>query len=297
MTKKSVVITGLFAPFTYNLEGDVEIWGCNRTYIIQDYIPEHPDLTRLFFFDAIARLEHFGHKDFVKHINELEIPVITKRHYPEIPLSKPFPLQEIMEEFRLLHPQKERLSFNELMRQGKPYFTSTIAYMVALAIHEGFDRIILNQLQVYPQSTEYFGQKACINFWLGIAVGRGMDLLVSDNSHLAKGHPWECNLYGYTEQPQGSDMVDWLISNAVQSALRFEHTFVWSPDLEEPVRPGETDVLPSFRVRPALFIEQTAEEFGTVPPGVTKSPPRYPQEPPKDWKRKKKPNGKSPQPA
>ena len=274
--KKTVVITGLFAPFQWKLDTvDVEVWGCNRTYIYQNDIPEHPDLTRLFFFDSLARLEHYGHKDFVKHVAALNIPVVTKRHYPEIPLSEAFPLQAIMEEFRLLPKQSEKLSINELLRLGKPYFTSSVAYMVAMALYEGFDRIVLNKMQVYAQSTEYFEQKACINFWLGIAIGRGCDLLISADSHLCRAHPWEPNLYGYVEPTQiNTDVTDWLFSDAATKAMKLKHTFDWSPDLprEMAMGPEEEDILPSLTVSAAVFVEQTPEEFGKTPAPLIQRP-------------------------
>ena len=269
MPKKTVVITGLFAPFQWKLDDvDVEIWGCNRTYIYQNDVSEHPDLTRLFFFDALERLEHYGHKDFVKHVAALKIPVITKRHYPEIPLSEAYPLQEIMEEFRLLPKTDKKLSINELLRRGKPYFTSSIAYMVAMAIYEGYDHIVVHRMQVFSQSSEYFEQKACINFWLGIAVGRGCNLLISSDSHLCRGHPWEPNLYGYIEPSQGSiDVISWIFSNAAQMAMRIEHEFHWCPDLprEMAMRVGEKSILPDITVKPDVFVEQTGEEFSKRP--------------------------------
>ncbi len=260
MPKKTVVITGLFAPFQWKLDDDVdvEIWGVNRTYIYQNDVPEHPDLTRLFFFDSLEKLKFYGHKDFAKHVSALNIPVITKCHYPEIPLSEAFPLQEIMEEFRLIPKQSEKLSINELLRRGKPYFTSSIAYMVAMAIYEGFDHIVIHKMQVYTQSTEYLEQKACINFWLGIAIGRGCRLLISDDSHLCKAHPWEPSLYGYIASPQADiEAIGWIFSNAACTAMRFEHTFDWCPDLprEMAMGDGEESILPSLTVKPDVFIE------------------------------------------
>lgn len=270
MPKKTVVITGLFAPFQWKLDDvHVEIWGCNRSYIYQNDIPEHPDLTRLFFFDNLARLKYYGHEDFVKHIVALNIPVITKHHYPEIPLSRPYPLQELLEEFRLLPPQDKKLSINELLRRGRPYFTSTIAYMVAMAIYEGFEQILVHRMQVYTVNAEYFEQKACINFWLGIAVGRGIDLMLSEDSHLCRASPWEPNLYGYIEN--GKEQIhalDWVFSNAAQTVLRFEHKFHWCPDLprEMAMGSGEESILPSLTSPAAVFVEQSPEEFGPTPP-------------------------------
>ena len=266
MAKKTVVLTGLFAPFEHHLGDDVEIWGCNRAYILQQDIPQNPDLTRLFFFDALERLEYYGHKDFVKHLNDMAIPVVASKHYPQIPLSTEFPLQEVMEEFRLLLPHKEKLSLSELMRQGKPYFTSTVTYMMALAIYEGFERVLLHRMQVFPQSVEYFEQKACMNFWCGIAIGRGIDFLISEDSHICTSHPWEPPLYGYIH-PHQIATVDWIFSNAVQTALKYEHKFSWSKDLdaERCVGPGEKDILPERTMNPAEFIEVKPKADGTYP--------------------------------
>ena len=171
---KTVVLVGSYEGYS---GPEKEVWGVNRAYT------KTPQLSRLYFFDSIWRLRKYGHADFVKHINKLKIPIYAKCHYATIPLSKTFPLREIEKHFGLMEPN----------------FTSTIAYMIAHAMYEGYERIIMHKMLMSPGSIEYYCQKACLDFWLGMALGRGIEVVKDRQSFLMAPHLWEPGLYGYME--------------------------------------------------------------------------------------------------
>ena len=128
--------------------------------------------------------------------------------------------------------------------------------------------------------------------WLGLAAGRGIKLVISADSHLCTGHPWEPILYGYIDQYRDNfEAVDWLFADLVRTVFKFRHTFHFSEDLpaEMAMGPEEQSALPSMTVEPTVFTEKTAEDYGTPPVSHIARP----QEPFKE----KKSNGKSPQPA
>lgn len=76
------------------------------------------------------------------------------------------------------------------------YFTSTIAFMVAWAIHQGYKEVGLYGIDLIV-GTEYEHQKACCEFWLGVAHGRGMTVRIPPQSALLK----HSHRYGYQKEP------------------------------------------------------------------------------------------------
>lgn len=56
-----------------------------------------------------------------------------------------------------------------------PYFTSSIAWLVAYAIYLGAEEIGLWGVEM-DEREEYFHQRACVNFWLGAAMARGIKI-------------------------------------------------------------------------------------------------------------------------
>ncbi len=76
--------------------------------------------------------------------------------------------------------------FTEIGFRFRDYWTNTIAYMLALAIHEDFKEIHLWGVDMATGS-EYVQERPCVEFWLGLAAGRGITVAVPDSSPLLKG--------------------------------------------------------------------------------------------------------------
>jgi hypothetical protein len=190
---RRVVITGMYAPYLGPFDG-VEVWGCNRTYKHQ------PNLSRLYFMDALHRFKAEP-GDFVAEVNALDIDVVATEAYPEIPRCRAFALDLV-----------KRWLLGSM--DAKPYFTSTIAYMMADALFNDVKEITIHRILSLPMSTEYLSQKPCLDFWCGMAMGRGVKLRISSDSNLCQPAPWETGLYGY----EVADTYD--AHNAVISGLR-----------------------------------------------------------------------------
>jgi hypothetical protein len=57
------------------------------------------------------------------------------------------------------------------------YFTCTFAYQIALALHEGFTTIGLYGVELdRGTSRERTVEKACVEFWMGVAIGMGVEI-------------------------------------------------------------------------------------------------------------------------
>jgi len=82
---------------------------------------------------------------------------------------------------------------------GAPYFNSTVAYAVAYAIHIGVQRISLFGVDfTLPNRLHAEKGRACVEFWLGIAAARGIQVSIPPGTPLmdACAQPAE-RLYGY----------------------------------------------------------------------------------------------------
>jgi hypothetical protein len=162
---KTVIIVGMIGAYTDDPKG-AEIWGVNLCYKHQH------NLSRLYCMDDLELLKAED-KNFIDNVNRLDIPVIYQEKVDEIPNSRAFALREAM-----------------ALAPGFGFFTSTIAYMVADAIVEGFEHIIMHRINCYSTSIDYFHQKDCLDMWLGFATGRGIKISVSSDSHLLKPYSW-----------------------------------------------------------------------------------------------------------
>lgn len=94
-------------------------------------------------------------------------PIYTSRVYPEYPGAVEYPLAEVLGRFP--HPR----------------FTSTPPYAVALAVAIGVAEIQLYGLDYdYSDSGKVEKGRACTEFWLGVAMARGVRVKVAEDSTL-----------------------------------------------------------------------------------------------------------------
>jgi hypothetical protein len=107
-------------------------------------------------------------------------PVYTTRKLPDYPTSVEYPLEHVLR-----------------VTGGRPYFTNSVPYMVALAIAEGFRQIAIygcDYTYGHGDSRTEKG-RACLEYWCGIAQAKGVDLYVPKSSSLLEGNTQQ--LYGY----------------------------------------------------------------------------------------------------
>ena len=111
-------------------------------------------------------------------------PIYMQDIYEDVPSSKKYPLEPISG-YYLLNLQRGHKSFEN-------FFTSSAAFAIALAIHLHYTEIHLCGVEM-ASGTEYARQRDCVSFWLGIAVGRGIKVVLLEESDL-----FQSKLYGYT---------------------------------------------------------------------------------------------------
>ena len=127
-------------------------------------------------------------------------PIITSRAHPDYPGLIEFPLEAVIREMKFA------------------YFNSTAAYAIAYAIWVGVKRMSLFGMDFTYANAHHAEQgRACVEFWLGIAAGRGIQIVIPKTSSLmdACNTPAE-RLYGY-------DTVDVELKNGADGKLEIVH--------------------------------------------------------------------------
>ena len=100
------------------------------------------------------------------------IPVYMREVYPEIPMSVAYPFEAVYDMLK------------NVRQKGKPlrYFTSSIAWAIALAVLQERQKIAVYTIELQEQ--EYKEQSDCFTFWLGFAGGRDIELNINCASNI-----------------------------------------------------------------------------------------------------------------
>lgn len=155
-------------------------------------------------------------------------PIITSRIHPDYPGLVPFPLEAVLNE----HPCA--------------YFNSTAAYAVAYAIHLKAKKISCFGMDfTYPNAHHAEKGRACVEFWLGIAVTHGIELALPRNTSLMDALvPPRERFYGYDTvdvlidrsadgiKVNFSELPEEALPSAAQVEKRYDHTAHPNPLLE-----------------------------------------------------------------
>jgi len=149
------------APFS---DPSWEIWSLNYIYKIIRKLP-NGRWDRWFDIHEKTRKDQQHRQELAK----MNCPVYVTQQW-DIPNAVLYPMEEIKREF-----------FANVNREQ--FFTSSIPYMIALALYEGFDEISLYGIN-QATKTEYEKHIQCTAFWLGIALGRGVRVEVQKHSSL-----------------------------------------------------------------------------------------------------------------
>lgn len=117
----------------------------------------------------------------VQWLKTSPVPVVTSRKHPGYPALVEFPLEDVL---------------NHL---GHDYFNNTAAYAVAFAIHAGAAKISLFGMDyTYPNVHDAEKGRACVEFWLGQAHARGLQISLPKSTTLMDSmYPQASRLYGY----------------------------------------------------------------------------------------------------
>jgi SAM-dependent methyltransferase len=106
-------------------------------------------------------------------------PIYTSRPHPNYPGLVAYPLADVLNSTR------------------QTYFNNTAAYAVAYAIHIGVKKISCYGMDfTYPNAHDAERGRGCVEFWLGLASARGIQIRIPRNSSLMDGCEPK-RFYGY----------------------------------------------------------------------------------------------------
>ncbi len=141
-----------------------------------------------------------GYIDDTHHLDWLRLPKSKERPqiymikvYPQFPASICYPFAEIVEE---MCPNKQ------------PYFTSTVDYMLCLAILCDFEVINLFGIDLimdadHTEEGEFHRMRQSAEFYLGLAMGKGIQVNMHEWSSLMRAD----RIYGYDEKVRGTETL------------------------------------------------------------------------------------------
>jgi hypothetical protein len=200
--KKKVAILGFaetlkLAPFN---DPEFEIWGMNQLYL------EIPKADRWFEMHGRDVLVPETNPDIDKRnpdhlewLKKTEIPIYMQEHYPDIPASVKFPVDEIVAKY------------------GVDMFTSTVCYMLTLAILEGFEEIHLFGISMAIKG-EYERERPGVDAWVMFAKGMGIKVFLPPQCDILK----KRGRYGYVEQDPLEKRMEARISELEEMKLKYK---------------------------------------------------------------------------
>ena len=114
------------------------------------------------------------------HEEPAPIYMITKSK--SMPMSVAYPIEEIAA---------------DLGPMGRKYFTNSVDFMVASAIHEGYKEIALYGVDLTSDGdNEYTKMRQSLEYYIGVMHGRGISYFIPQRSALCKAE----RIYGYEEK-------------------------------------------------------------------------------------------------
>jgi hypothetical protein len=153
----------------------VDLWSINEAYK-QDWFKSTPtgwmQLHPRWDFMRKNNRNDPDHWEWLRQPHEFPIWMVAQ--FKDIPNSVRYPIEEAYE-------------------LSRGYLTSTFSYMMALAILMGYKRIELYGFEMAVDS-DYVYQKAGAEYLIGVAQGKGIEVVLPENCSLLRG-----NLYGYED--------------------------------------------------------------------------------------------------
>lgn len=207
-TRKKIAICGFASSSRYLIpvnDPEWEIWGLNQLYRHITRADRWFDIHHNWDTDIVAGTDH---REWARHCG---IPFYMMTRQPDVPTAVRYPIERLIAEYQ-------------------DYFTSTIAFMMAVAIDEIRQRVdvrvaageltarmreknmtvvqALRDLHAEYQigifgvdlvvGEEYDWQKACAEFWIGVAsIGLGITVVLPPATALCK----QMYRYGYESEP------------------------------------------------------------------------------------------------
>ena len=143
-----------------------EIWGINNFWNAMRDQDGHLRADR--WFELHPPTPGIQDEHDMHWLRTCPVPIYTTEPFPDNPNAVVFPVDDLASRYR-------------------DYFSCTFAYQIALALSEGFEEIAIHGIQLaYGTQREATVERACVDWWLGYAEGRGVRVTIPDGDFVAK---------------------------------------------------------------------------------------------------------------
>jgi hypothetical protein len=192
MKQKTIAIAG-FSMATFGGLKDTsadEIWTLNHAFAMAEAFPRFDRVFELHKKEWFLRQDYASLDRYEAWLREPHpFPIYMQAVDPEYPASVAYPFEEVSQDI-----------FGKLLRGSERnlYYTSSFSYMLALAIFERVGRIEVYGIDM-GNETEYQYQKPSGELMIGVALGRGIEVVLQPECALCK-----AQLYGYDRVPAAS---------------------------------------------------------------------------------------------
>ncbi len=168
-----------------------EIWAVNDFWTVATRIDRHFEVHTPWIYEWELRRAK-GHVAWMRHFGEQGGRVYLLEERPDLPNAVRYPFEDVVNDL-WPNPNGEPRH-----RTSRPYLTSSISYMLALAIVEQFEEIAIVGVDMAADS-EYEIQRPGCEYLIGLALGRGIKVWLPEACGLLEGP-----LYGRGEMnPEG----------------------------------------------------------------------------------------------
>jgi len=185
---KSVALVGMGDTWQLALDAEVdEVWTINYYNEMPGIVPDRVfDIHDLYWYRDSADKIPKHKKHWEEHLlKEKPFRFYAPLEYPDIPGVEVYPIHDVADNL-LSNFWRGTVDKYEMINK---FFTSSFDYIMALAIHEGFERIELYGWSMgwfNSSETEYRYQLPGLAFWNGMALGRGINVIVDKDVDVFK---------------------------------------------------------------------------------------------------------------
>lgn len=177
---------------------NAEIWGTNTMY-------RNTKIDRMFIMHDIKYDLLLQDKNILENVNKQGFPIYTAGKHPEFINNVEYPLMDIMNEFKIL------------------FFLNVIAYMIAFAVTAKPKKLSLYGVDMRTDAGGEYkkNEKGCVEFWLGVSVGRGIHWSAPGESFLCK-RAVVSNFYGFKKRALPDGITQIIPSDTKQIFNRYK---------------------------------------------------------------------------
>ena len=167
---KRVMILGMYETWKEAPEDfDGDVWAMNTAWRIEGFLEKFRNISHWWEMHTLETRQE-DHVEWL--MRECPYPVFMQYKHVNIESSIEYPLDEILSRYRR-------------------YFLCTMAFQLAYAIHAGYDEIHMYGFNM--MFTDDLIQKWSMEYWLGYAEGKGIEVFIPENCDLLNSP----KLYGY----------------------------------------------------------------------------------------------------